>query len=48
MTAEENTAARRLYDRHATLTGRVTYDMPAAPRASAQETADAQPGEAAQ
>lgn len=48
MTADDNTTARRLYDRHATLTGRVTYDMPAAPRASAQETADVQPGEAAQ
>ena len=47
MTAEENTTARRLYDRHATLTGRVTYDMPAAPRASAKETSEPQSGEAA-
>jgi len=46
MTAEENTTARRLYDRHAILTGRVTYDMPAAPRASTRATADEQLGEA--
>ena len=47
MTADDNTTARRLYDRHATLTGRVTYDMPAASRAPAQETADAKSGETA-
>lgn len=35
ITAEDNTAARRLYDRHATLTRWVTYSMPAAPRPGA-------------
>lgn len=35
ITANENTTARRLYDRHATSAGWVTYDMPAAPRTDA-------------
>lgn len=35
ITAADNTTARRLYDRHATLTRWVTYSMPAASRPGA-------------